>query len=70
MSLTVTCQDCRALAYRDSSAVVMHKHHQQARAVLDALSNAGFAVVKMPARELDPPLLADAVSEVETEELL
>jgi hypothetical protein len=40
-----------ALAYRDSSAIVMHKHREQAEAVLGTLERAGYAVVKLPEKD-------------------
>ena len=36
-----------ALAYRDSSAVIMHKHRDQAEAVLEALAHAGYTIVRI-----------------------
>lgn len=46
-----------ALAYQDSCALPMHKHKEQARAVLGVLHNAGYAVVKLPEKDAILPTL-------------
>lgn len=46
-----------ALAYRDSCAFPMHKHKEQARAVLEALWHSGYEIVKLPEKETIRPTL-------------